>query len=255
MTHPDSEGKRGKWIAKIMEYDVDIRPNKLVKGKGLAKLLAESNCQALGLYVMVEELSQKEDQAMLEKEKIMDYYSASTWYTDIVYFLLYLQCREHLDRKDARYLKLRTTKYCLVEEQLFWKYPANILLRCLDKSEIEGLISESHEGACGGRKYWKTTAYKILRARYYWPSLFADVYQQVRACIPCQKFVGKQKLLSLPLKPIAVSAPFQQWGLDFIGEINPSSSGQHRWILTATDFFTKWCNVPSFDPICMMYIL
>jgi transposase InsO family protein len=36
------------------------------------------------------------------------------------------------------------------------------------------------------------------------------------------------------------SAPFQQWGLDFIGEIHPASSGQHRWILTATDYFTKW---------------
>ena len=32
----------------------------------------------------------------------------------------------------------------------------------------------------------------------------------------------------------------QQWGLDFIGEINPASSGQHRWILIATYFFTKW---------------
>ena len=37
-----------------------------------------------------------------------------------------------------------------------------------------------------------------------------------------------------------MNAPFQQWGLDFIGEINPSSSGQHKWILTATNFFTKW---------------
>jgi len=37
-----------------------------------------------------------------------------------------------------------------------------------------------------------------------------------------------------------VSAHFQQWGLDFIGEIHPTSSGQHRWILTATDYFTKW---------------
>ena len=62
-----------------MEYDVDIRPTKLVKGKGLANLLAESNCQDLGLYVMAEELAQKEDQAMLEKEKIIDYYSTSTW--------------------------------------------------------------------------------------------------------------------------------------------------------------------------------
>jgi hypothetical protein len=37
-----------------------------------------------------------------------------------------------------------------------------------------------------------------------------------------------------------VSGPFQQWGLDFIGEIHPASSGQNRWILTATDYFTKW---------------
>jgi transposase InsO family protein len=28
--------------------------------------------------------------------------------------------------------------------------------------------------------------------------------------------------------------------LDFIGEIHPPSSGQHRWILTATDHFIKW---------------
>ena len=52
LTQPDCEGKRGKWIAKIMEYDVDIRPTKLVKVQGLAKLLADSNCQALGLHLM-----------------------------------------------------------------------------------------------------------------------------------------------------------------------------------------------------------
>jgi hypothetical protein len=51
---------------------------------------------------------------------------------------------------------------------------------------------------------------------------------------------GKHKLLSLPLKPIKASSLFQQWGLDFIGEINPPFSGQHKWILTATDYFTKW---------------
>jgi len=34
--------------------------------------------------------------------------------------------------------------------------------------------------------------------------------------------------------------------LDFIGEIHPPSSGQHRWILTATDYFTKWIeDVPT----------
>ena len=67
LTQLDSEGKIGKWIAKIMEYDVDIKPTKLVKGQGLAKLLAESNCQALGLHLMAEQLTQEENQAELEK--------------------------------------------------------------------------------------------------------------------------------------------------------------------------------------------
>jgi hypothetical protein len=56
-------------------------------------------------------------------------------------------------------------------------------------------------------------------------------------------FEGKKKLLPFPLKRISIEAPFQQWGLDFIGEIHPPSLGQHRWILTAMDYFTKWIEV------------
>ena len=47
-------------------------------------------------------------------------------------------------------------------------------------------------------------------------------------------------MLPLPLKPIKFETHFQQWGLDFIGEINLNSSGQHKWIFIATDYFTKW---------------
>jgi hypothetical protein len=79
-----------------------------------------------------------------------------------------------------------------------------------------------------------------LRAGYYLPKLFSDVNAKVHACDPCQIFAGKQKLPALPLVPVKTEAPFQQWGLDFIGEIKPHSSAQHRWILTATYYFTKW---------------
>jgi hypothetical protein len=47
--HPDLDGKRSKWIAKILEFDLEIKPTKLVKGQGLAKLLAESNFSSLGV--------------------------------------------------------------------------------------------------------------------------------------------------------------------------------------------------------------
>jgi hypothetical protein len=110
----------------------------------------------------------------------------------------------------------------------------------MNPQEAERVIVEFHDNLCGGHHFWKTTAYKILRVGYYWPTLFTYIYREVRACIKCQRFSGKKQIKSLPLKPVVISGPFQQWGLDFIGEIHPTSSGQHRWILTATDLFIKW---------------
>ena len=72
------------------------------------------------------------------------------------------------------------------------------------------------------------------------PFFFYDVCTFVRARDKCQRFIGKQQLKYLPLRPILVNGPFQQWGIDFIGEINPSSSGQHKWILVGTNYFPKW---------------
>jgi hypothetical protein len=51
MVQPDNEGKRGKWIVKLLEYDLHINPTKLIKGKGLAKLLY-SPCKLL-LFTLV----------------------------------------------------------------------------------------------------------------------------------------------------------------------------------------------------------
>jgi hypothetical protein len=49
LVHPNIDGKRSKWITKFLEFDLEIKPTKLVKGQGLAKLLVESNCKALGV--------------------------------------------------------------------------------------------------------------------------------------------------------------------------------------------------------------
>ena len=51
-----------------MEYDVEIKPTKLVKGQGLAKLLADSNCEALGLHLMAVQSVPEELRAEQDKE-------------------------------------------------------------------------------------------------------------------------------------------------------------------------------------------
>jgi hypothetical protein len=108
------------------------------------------------------------------------------------------------------------------------------------ESDTKIVINEFHEGVCGGHHTWRETTYKILRAGYYWLKLFTNVNTKVRAWNSCQLFSGKQNLPALPLIPVKKEAPFQQWGLDFIGEMHPHSSAQHKCILTAIDCFTKW---------------
>ena len=132
------------------------------------------------------------------KQQVYNRYGESDWYKDVVYFLLYLQCPLDLNRNECRSLKLKAMKYVLIDQILYWKDPGGILLKCLEKSEVDVVIAELHSGVCGGHKYWKATAFKILRAGYYWPTLFSDVYHQVRSCVECQKFAGKHKLQSLP---------------------------------------------------------
>jgi hypothetical protein len=42
-------GTWGRWITKIQESGLEIKPTKLIKGKGLAKMLTEGNERALGM--------------------------------------------------------------------------------------------------------------------------------------------------------------------------------------------------------------
>jgi hypothetical protein len=115
-----------------------------------------------------------------------------------------------------------------------------ITLRCVNQEQEGKLLKELQFGFCGGHFAPRTTAHKILRAGYYWPTLFSDTHRYVQSFQPCQYFSGKPKIPAQPSKPVVVEAPFQQWGLDFIGEFKDNSSNGNRWIPIAIDYFTTW---------------
>ena len=82
LIQPDMDGKRGKWIAKILEFDLEIKPTKLVKGQGLANLLAESNCKALGIN-FINEQAESSNRNFQDALSLVE----CAWYRDILYFL------------------------------------------------------------------------------------------------------------------------------------------------------------------------
>jgi len=114
------------------------------------------------------------------------------WYSAIANFLPKLEIPPGSSTSQARTIKIRATKYFINENMLYWRDPSGMLLRCLDKEQSMEVMQQFHSSMCGGHHYWKTTAHKILRAEYYWPTLFSNVFSFVKSCDRCQRFEGKQ---------------------------------------------------------------
>ena len=57
------------WIATLLEYDLAIKLTKLIKGKSLAKLMAESNLHALDIN-LISTLSDEEEGVSLIRYQI-----------------------------------------------------------------------------------------------------------------------------------------------------------------------------------------
>ena len=220
LTQPDPDGKREKWIAILLECDLEIKHTKIIKGQGLEKLMAQSEVDELQVNLL-----DAEKVPIRNEKDVCNDFLASPWYRDIIYVLNNLQAPSHLSKSKARSIKLKSARYCIIDGYLYWKDPGGILLNCLLETETQEKIEEFHNKDCGGHLFWKKIAYKILRDGFYWPTLFSDVYKAISTYHECQVFEGKNKLKPLPLIPVLVEAPFQQWGLDFIGEIHPISSG------------------------------
>jgi hypothetical protein len=99
-----------------------------------------------------------------------------------------------------------------------------VILRFLEREYADKVLKQLHDGPAGEHFAGNTTAHKILRDGYYWPTLFRDAHTYARNYKTFQISAGREKRVDVPHQIVVVSRPFKQWGLDIIGEITPSSS-------------------------------
>ena len=114
------------------------------------------------------------------------------------------------------------------------------------KNERQDLIASCH-AECGHYSVKRTES--LLNKKYTWQGIRQDISKHIRDCLECKlhesKFNTDPALHSIPVIPTA----WHSIGID-IGGPFPTTSEGHRYVIIATDYFTKWIEAkPLVDQI------
>ena len=96
------------------------------------------------------------------------------WYGDIIIYLQTQSFRPEISRSERRKIRFQSQQFRIIGDTLYRRGADSVFRRCLTHEEAERVLNDCHSGACGSHMSRYATAQKILRAGYFWPSLFKD---------------------------------------------------------------------------------
>uniref|UniRef100_A0A2N9H645 Uncharacterized protein n=1 Tax=Fagus sylvatica TaxID=28930 RepID=A0A2N9H645_FAGSY len=138
----------------------------------------------------------------------------ASWMDPFVAYLQNNQLPE--DQKEADIVKRKAPGYWLSKEGSLYK-----------RAFVEVIPGVDH---------WPTEA---MSQGYWWPYMQSDAVRYVKACDKCQRFAPKIHQPARELNPLSSPWPFAQWGIDIVGPL-PRAPGNKKFLIVATDYFTKW---------------
>ncbi|KAL0320195.1 UNVERIFIED_CONTAM: hypothetical protein Sradi_5281000 [Sesamum radiatum] len=177
-----------------------------------------------------------EEEEELHAIKVFDI-EKEDWRQPLIDYLKYEKVPDDPRRKID--IRRRATRFIHHNDTLYRRSFDGIFLRCLSDDEAIQAIEEAHSGICGTHQSGPKLHFRIKRMGYYWPTMVKDCINYAQRCQACQFHANFIHQPPEPLHPTVASWPFDAWGLDVVGPLTKSSSG-YLYILTATDYFSKW---------------
>ena len=157
-------GKYSKWIIILQEFNLCFTISKSKKSLVFADLICSLPIDSPPSHF----------EEHIPNETIFLISTRDPWYGNII---VYLQTST-FHSKLTKYARLRiwyqSQPYCIVGDTLYQVGVDLVLRQCLTLEEAERVLNDCHSGACGSHMSGYATAQKILRAGYFWPSIFKD---------------------------------------------------------------------------------
>lgn len=253
-TYETEEGRRARWIIRLQEYNPKIiyRP-----GKQNANADALSRINSENYICSLIRETEKDTSAIIEAQL------ADTKLKDIITYLRDGELTENPMRNKT--IVAEAEMYQLIDGVLYRTAPSRYMRKTgrerprlvIPESLRQEILRRYHDSVLGGHLGIKKTYYKIS-AVYYWPGMFQDITDYVRACIECNRRKGHQVKRVGEIISMFASEPWQIVGIDIFGPLPVTANG-NRYIIVITDHFSKFViliPIPRMDAliIAKMYV-
>jgi hypothetical protein len=141
-------------------------------------------------------------------------------------------------QKKRRFLA-KATEFFIKDKRLFRRNGDRPPLLVVHSAEQKlGILNQAHEGT-GHRGV--QSVFELIRHRFYWPHLRADVHHHVRSCHECQ--IRSLKRTEIPLTISAPTTLFTKIYIDIMHM--PESVDKYKYIVAARDDLSGTCEAQA----------
>lgn len=145
----------------------------------------------------------------------------SPCFFDITNFVVVGRFRPNLSSKEKRKIVIKCSSFTWIGGNVFKLEPNHIPRTCVWEDDIFDILSESHDGPCGGHFSAKMKTFKILQVGQYWPNIHQDAKRYTNRCDECQREGNPTLEDEIFLQAQVTLEPFEKWSMDFIQPIDP----------------------------------
>ena len=131
----------------------------------------------------------------------------------------------------------------VVDGVLFHRYTAdtgsNWLQLLVPASLRSFVLAALHDHPATGAHLGVLKTALKARNRFHWHGMGSDIRRWIQACSRCEAVKSPHQRQRAPLGNITAGYPWQRIAIDLVGPL-PSTARGNRYILSVTDYFSKW---------------
>ena len=175
-----------KYLSKVKQLVKKFKEANFVQLPREENMEADTLAKAASARGAMDECDKVQHMLSIDLLEIQQVEGEENWMASIVIYLKDGRLPE--DKDGARKLRIKATKYVLINEVLYKRGFSQPYLRCLALDESNYVLREVHERACGNHSGVRALVHKVVRAGYYWSTIQADAKAYVNVCDQYQRF-------------------------------------------------------------------